>query len=94
MCRAVLKFSVLSQIVVSEVDSDMDTGFYSDDDEEDHPSKRRSLLVALRCGLVNESCCSCCTFLTERCMSVYGFCFFISFWFVSMAWELQGTIAE
>lgn len=31
----------------SEKDSDVDTGFYSDD-EEASPSKRRSLLVALK----------------------------------------------
>lgn len=36
------------QMVESEEDSDMDTGFYSDG-EEVAPAKRKSLLVALRC---------------------------------------------
>ena len=35
------------QVVDSEEDSDLDTGFYSDDDEAP-PPKRKSLLVALR----------------------------------------------
>lgn len=39
--------SILLQMVESEEDSDVDTGFYSDG-EEAPPQKRRSLLVALR----------------------------------------------
>lgn len=39
---------VFLQVVDSEEDSDVDTGFYSDG-EEASPPKRRSLLVALRC---------------------------------------------
>lgn len=39
--------SVYFQMLDSEKDSDVDTGFYSDD-EEASPSKRRSLLVALK----------------------------------------------
>lgn len=35
-------------IVLQQVDSDEDTGFYSDGEEAPAP-KRRSLLVALRC---------------------------------------------
>lgn len=39
--------SVYFQMLDSEKESDVDTGFYSDD-EEASPSKRRSLLVALK----------------------------------------------
>lgn len=44
----VLFLSCFLQMMDSEEDSDVDTGFYSDG-EEAPPPKRRSLLVALRC---------------------------------------------
>lgn len=48
-----LFFSGFLQMVDSEEDSDVDTGFYSDG-EEARPPKRKSLLVALRCVSINK----------------------------------------